>query len=116
MESPPPGGRVGHRQVRSCGGTEPAREQWRRKRKTRVRRDPRTGGGKAARRRSGSGSAVQRWGSVAKGAPAAGRNRQRREERKSRGKRCPVHGGPRRRALVNKFVFEGRIERVLHFI
>src|SRR5881409_1158850 len=111
MESPPPGGRVGHRQVRPCGGTEPAREQWRRKRKTRVRRDPRTGGGKAARRRSGTGSAVQRWGSVAKGAPAAGRNRQRREERKSRGKRWPVHG-----ALVNKFVFEGRIERVLHFI
>src|SRR5437867_11432552 len=95
MANPLRGGRVGHRPVRLCAGTKAAREPWSQKRKTRALRDPRTGGGKAARRRSGTGSAVRRWGSEATGAPAADRNRQRREERKSRGKRCPVHGGPR---------------------
>src|SRR5437667_11321556 len=93
MESLPRGGRVGHRPVRPCAGRKVARREWSQKRKTRVRRDPRTGDGKVARRHSGTGSAVQRWGSEAKGAPAADRNRRRREERKSRGKRCPVHGG-----------------------
>src|SRR5436305_10303378 len=93
MEGQPRGERVAHRQVQPCGGMEPTRELWSQKRKTRARRDPGTGGGKAARRRSGTGSGVQRWGSEAKGAPAADRNRRRREGRKSHGKRCPVHGG-----------------------
>src|SRR5437870_9595911 len=92
-ESPPPGGRVGHQPVRPCGGTEPSREQSNRKQKTRARRDPETGGGKAAQRRNGTESGVRRWGSEATGVPVADRNRRRREERKSRGKRCPVHGG-----------------------
>src|SRR5437870_9272242 len=95
MGSPPPGGRVGHRPVRPCGGREVAPEAWSRKRKTRARQDPGTGGGKAARRRSETESGVRRWGSEGKGAPAADRNRRRRGEPKSRGKRCPVHDGPR---------------------
>src|SRR3989475_12428800 len=93
MESRPLGERVAHRGVQPCGGMEPTREAWSRKRKTRACREPGTGGGKAAGRHSGTGNAVQRWGFEVKGAPAADRNRQRRGERKSRGKRCPVHGG-----------------------
>jgi hypothetical protein len=95
MESPPREERVGHRRVRLCGAVERARMEWNRKRKTREHRDPETADGKEKRQRSGTGSVVQRWGSEEKAAPAGDRNRRRREERKSRGKRCPVHDGPR---------------------
>src|SRR5436190_15905026 len=93
MENQQSGERAEHRRVRPCGETEWARGWWNRKQKTRAHRDPETGDEKAERQRSGTESGVRLSGSEAKAAPATDRNRRRREERKSRGKRCPVHSG-----------------------